>query len=201
VLEGGPARDGGMPTDLSTDAVALADAASDAAADGPANRDAPGGGDVVTPPDMPAPPSDMPAPPPDTAGPCQPPHALSATASGPLNIMLGNMQLNGGTQIADVAAGATFTFSADYAINDTACRTCRDQIIVGIAPEDPQGCLYSGGARSSGHGQVSMTAPSTPGTYTIRFRYAQANSCDAMGWWDVDAPPGPDADIAVICVH
>jgi hypothetical protein len=77
-----------------------------------------------------------------------------------------------------------------------------DQILIGFQT-GPLGCVFDGipsGAGTSGTGSLNITAPTTPGVYYFRFRYAQASSCDT-NWWTVDATPNDAHNIAVITVR
>ena len=150
----------------------------------------------------------MSMPPPDLAIPrdlsiCSPPSLKSTVGPGPnLAITLSNVKLNGGGNVAHVAAGATFTVKADYSITDSGGNPI-DQIILGIAPSNPQVCLFSAVVHNTtitGNATVSLTAPTTPGTYTLRFHYGQANSCDPSGWWTINGAPTSAEDFAAICV-
>lgn len=134
---------------------------------------------------------------------CNPPPLKPTVGPGPnLAITLSNVQVNGGGSFAHVAAGATFTVSADYSITDSGGNNI-DQIIVGLAPSDPQACLFDGNVHNqtrSGNGTATLTAPTTPGTYTLRFHYGQARSCDPSGWWAINGAPTSAQDFAAICV-
>ncbi len=138
--------------------------------------------------------------PPDLAPMCAPP-SLAASVTGPaLGITLSNVRLNGGGNVAHVAPGAKLNLAATWSIQDSGC--CVDQIIVGIAPDSPQACLFDGfvpANGAAGDSIVTLTAPSAPGTYTVRFHYGQANGCD-LGWWGVNGAPTEMVDVAAICV-
>ncbi|HEX8954228.1 MAG TPA: hypothetical protein VF945_20370, partial [Polyangia bacterium] len=156
-----------------------------------------------------SPPADLSlAPPPDLAVPrdlsmCNPPSLSATVGPGPnLAIKLSNVKIDGGGSFAHVAAGGTFSVSADYSITDSGGNNI-DQIIVGIAPSDPQGCLFDGNVHNqtrTGNGTATLTAPTTPGTYTLRFHYGQANGCDPSGWWAINGAPTAAEDFAAICV-
>lgn len=150
----------------------------------------------------------MSMPPPDLAIPrdlstCSPPSLPSTVGPGPnLAITLSNVKVNGGGNFAHVNAGAMFNVSADYSITDSGGNPI-DQIIIGIAPSNPQACLFNAVVHNTtitGNGTVSLTAPTTPGTYTLRFHYGQANSCDPTGWWTINGAPTSAEDFAAICV-
>ena len=146
--------------------------------------------------------------PPDLAVPrdltmCSPPSLSSTVGPGPnLAITLSNVKVNGGGSLAHVNAGATFNVSADYSITDSGGNNI-DQIIIGIAPSNAQDCLFNGTVHNetkTGNGTATLTAPTTPGTYTLRFHYGQATSCDPGGWWAINGAPTSAEDFAAICV-
>jgi len=190
---------GGGAPDLATPAVAPPDLAAP----------------VVEPPDLadradlaalPGPTPDLaPAGSPDLAlvdqGGCLPPSLQESVGPGPnLGIVLSKVKLNGGTNFATVAPGASFTLRADYELKDNGC--CVDQIIVGTATT-PQACLFDGKVffpGSSGNRDVTLTAPTAPGLYTLRFHYGQAFKCD-LGWWTVQGAPTSSVDFAALCVR
>lgn len=138
--------------------------------------------------------------PPDLATACDPP-MLAGTVTGPsLGITLSNVHVNGGGNFAHVAPGAKFNLAATWSIQDSGC--CVDQIIVGVAPDSPQACLFDAfvpANGASGTTVVVLTAPVVEGTYTVRFHYGQAVSCD-LGWWGINGKPTAMEDIAAICV-
>jgi len=151
---------------------------------------------------------DLATPIPDLAMPrdmtmCIPPSIGNSVGPGPnLGITLSNVKINGGGKFAHIAAGAQFMLTADYSITDNGGNNI-DQIIVGIAPNNPQDCLFDGNVHNetrTGNGQVTLRAPATPGTYTVRFHYGQANSCDPSGWWAINGAPSSAQDFAAICV-
>lgn len=87
------------------------------------------------------------------------------------------------------------------------CPVCKDnsinQIIVGIAGEGAQACLYNGSTEGQGAANFTLTAPQKPGVYQVRFRYAQAYSCQeaVKYWWNVDHAPTAQATVAIIMVQ
>jgi len=120
---------------------------------------------------------------------------------GPVTIS--NLSLNqNGTQVT-VAPGESVAVTARYSYE---CRNCQqgsiNQIIVGIAGIGAQTCIYNGSIQGSGSASFTLTAPGTPGTYSVRFRYAQAMNCASavQNWWNVDQSPPVEAEIATIVV-
>ncbi|BBD67563.1 hypothetical protein NIES4072_51390 [Nostoc commune NIES-4072] len=118
-------------------------------------------------------------------------------------VTLSGLILNNQGKVVTVSAGEKLNAFVNYFYN---CPTCQsssiNQIIVGIAGEDKaQACIYNGGIKDSGSAKFTLTAPNQPGTYYIRFRYAQANKCnDALGWWRVGDEPPVEANIGLIKV-
>ena len=107
-----------------------------------------------------------------------------------------------------VAPGATVTVSASYSVLDCICTGCIDQIQVGLVPGTLKKCIYDGnppcGSSTTGASNVTLTAPTTPGVYDVRFRIGQDYSCNGndgthTGWW-VSAPAA-STTVAKICVH
>jgi hypothetical protein len=156
--------------------------------------------DLAVPPDL-AMPRDLAIP--RDLSMCNPPPIGDTVGPGPnLAITLSNVKVAGGGKLAHVAAGATFTVSVDYSISDSGGNNI-DQIIVGIAPSSPQDCLFNNRVHNqtiTGNGTATLTAPTTPGTYTLRFHYGQARSCDPTNWWPINGAPTSAQDFAAICV-
>jgi len=117
-------------------------------------------------------------------------------------VTISNVLVNGGAITSPIAAGSSVTVEMDYNIVDPDCPSCIDQIQVGFSHVAPTGCVYSGipgAAGDSGSGTMTLTAPSTPGTYYLGVDRSQAFSCPA-GWWN-GAPSNPNRWIAAITVR
>lgn len=109
-----------------------------------------------------------------------------------------------------VTAGATVTLKAQYSIIDCVCPNCLDQIEVGFVPGGRQGCIYNGNPQgnapelcttaTTGSTQTALTAPTTPGAYTLRFRVGQNLFCGAQTTWWEDSPPPPETAAVHLCV-
>lgn len=102
-----------------------------------------------------------------------------------------------------VAPGQELLATVFYTIYQSAwCPSCLSEIQIGF-PDRPQGCAYVGypsAAGTSGSAVLSITAPSTPGVYYLRFRYGiDWKGCDPVNW--SYGVPGEDNDIAVITVE
>jgi hypothetical protein len=115
----------------------------------------------------------------------------------------------GGTKLLVVAPGATVTVGSGYSIRDCICQGCIDQIQIGLVPGTTKKCLYdanpSCSPASTGSGNVTITAPMTPGVYDLRFRLGQDYGCNGengtnTGWW-VNQAPAPQQTVAKICVY
>jgi hypothetical protein len=127
--------------------------------------------------------------------------------SEPGRFTAANLRLDGQSHEVVVAPGATIRAELDVLQDCPGCGGAISQIIVGFAgAPEAQACVWSGGARSGGweHTRFTLVAPSRPGDYEVRVRYAQAYGCaqGALGWWRVDRPngPGPEATIGVVHV-
>jgi hypothetical protein len=144
---------------------------------------------------------------PDLTPTCNAAAPPSTVGPGPdLSITISGVQLNGGGNVARIAAGSTFSLTANWSLKQVAgCPNCVDQIIVGVAPSDPQTCLYDGvpSGNKTGTTTVNLTAPTTPGNYTLRFHYGQAANCtDAVNnWWTINGAPDSSEDFAALCVY
>ena len=117
-------------------------------------------------------------------------------------VTISNVLVNGGAITSPVAAGSSITVEVDYNIVDTACPRCKDQIQLGFSHAAPTGCVYNGypgAAGVSGTRSITLTAPSTPGTYYIGVDRSQAYSCPT-GWWN-GAPTNTNRWIAAITVQ
>jgi|GEM_PF-2264948 len=110
----------------------------------------------------------------------------------------------GDGNVVVAGAGAPVRGSTAYEYNCPDCAAGSiNQIILGIDGQDrAQACIYNGRIRGQGNADFTLTAPSEPGTYFVRFRYAQAFNCgDALGWWTVDGAPPESANIGAIVVR
>lgn len=134
----------------------------------------------------------------------QPLAALPVTDGYLITINDFDMQEQGRSM--QVPPGGSVTVTVFYFISDPECPGCIDQILIGLADDlgfnEPMGCIYNGQPGSSGvqgAGQLTFSAPITPGNYYVRFHYGQAFSC-ALGWWGVGGKPGPDRNLGLIIV-
>jgi len=131
------------------------------------------------------------------------PNVKDASAS-PVPITIRDVRLNGGSNtLVGAARGQAVQIAIDYTITQSStCPSCIDQILIGFQT-GPLGCVFDGipsGTGTSGSGVLNITAPTTPGVYYLRFRYAQAFSCDPS-WWTFDVAPNDASNIAVLTVQ
>lgn len=127
---------------------------------------------------------------------------VHSNAGSPITIS--NAKLDNGTNaLFSLQPGQSFSVATDYTIYQSSyCPGCIDQILLGIAPNQPQACAYDGipsMSGTSGSATVTMEAPTTPGIHFLRFRYAQDYSCN-LGWWGVDGAPTDANNFGVIYV-
>ncbi|HLL55280.1 MAG TPA: M57 family metalloprotease [Myxococcaceae bacterium] len=129
---------------------------------------------------------------------------LPVSSAQGLPITIQSASINGGgNSSARILPGASFTVSLGYTMSDAGCPSCIDQLIVGIGPNNPQACAYSGvpgAAGTSGTSTVTLTAPTVPGVYFLRFDYGQDYSCN-LAWWDYNGAPTAANTFGVINVY
>ena len=117
------------------------------------------------------------------------------------------LSLNKQGAILEMPKGGSLSAALQINQNCPSCGGAINQIIVGLAGEArAQACIWNGGQTSNGWKKVKfkLTIPDAPGKYEIRTRYAQAYNCkDALGWWKVDRPQGPDekSTIGIVFVN
>ncbi|QRO01412.1 RICIN domain-containing protein [Archangium violaceum] len=132
------------------------------------------------------------------------PNSNTVKAAAPVPITIRDVRLNGGSNtLVGASRGQMIQVAVDYTITQiSTCPSCIDQILIGLQT-GPLGCVFDGipsGSGTSGTGFLGITAPTTPGVYYLRFRYAQAFSCDTS-WWTSEATPNDAHNIAVITVQ
>ena len=128
--------------------------------------------------------------------------------AGQTNITLSAIAMVGGPQLVVATPGQALTFGLHYAITDTACASCVDQIEVGFVPGNRTGCVFDAAVSSTTGASGDVTgamvdAPATAGTYDFRAHIGQNYSCNfggATGWWG-GTPPGAAATLVKLCVH
>ncbi len=142
------------------------------------------------------------------AEPASPPTTVSMMSNGTkTDIELTAIKIDGMAQRVVAAPGSTLHVVLSYAITDTACAECRDQIEIGFAPGNRTGCVFDAGVPNPGGatGTVddsTMTMPMTAGSYDLRANIGQNFSCTYMGatnWWA--GAPDNTRTLAKVCVH
>ena len=120
-------------------------------------------------------------------------------------VIIESVSINGGDNVAFLSAGENFSLSISYSIEDCGCSTCIDQIEIGFVPGDAHSyCAYDGvpgcGTPVTGSSTQTVTAPSTPGFYDIRFGKRQDYGCfhSSDDWWG--GTPPESRTIGAICV-
>ena len=120
---------------------------------------------------------------------------------------ISNVSIGGAGNTAIAQPGMQLSYSITWSLRDSdfLCMNCRDQIEVGIVAGSRQRCVYDNdppqNQMQSGTATIMMTAPTTPGVYSLRFQLARDFSCDAFGrtgWWIGE--PSADKTFGVICV-
>jgi hypothetical protein len=117
-------------------------------------------------------------------------------------ISIDNVSLAGGSNVIVASSGASVAVTLDFAINDTACGGCRDQIEIGTVPGSRFGCIYDanpppGGASGTWMQNVPMPTVSAPTLVDLRFNLRQDFGCGA-DWWA--GAPGPAQTFGAVCV-
>ncbi|MGB0591812.1 MAG: peptide-N-glycosidase F-related protein [Myxococcota bacterium] len=137
--------------------------------------------------------------------------AAVVTAKG---ITISDVSIDGGPASgAVIATGATFNVNFAYSVTGVSCSGCPGcltQYFVSVIGEGggttlgDASCLYSGGSGCSGAvaGTASETlvAPTTPGTYTVRFGYTWHYSCGQGMPGYMNQSPGEESILATFCV-
>lgn len=119
-------------------------------------------------------------------------------------VTLIGLNLNNAGDHIIVNPGAFIPAVAAYTYNCPDCKAdSLNQIIIGIDGIGAQRCIYNGGIFGQGIAYFQLAAPRVPGTYHVRFRYAQGWDCaDALkNWWNVNHAPSQAANIGTITVQ
>ena len=120
---------------------------------------------------------------------------------------ISNVSIGGAGNTAIAQPGMQLSYSLTWSLRDSdfLCMNCRDQIEVGIVAGSRQRCVYDNdppqNQMQSGSATITMTAPTTPGVYSLRFQLARDFGCEAFGrtgWWIGE--PAADKTFGVICV-
>lgn len=119
-------------------------------------------------------------------------------------ITISGVSIEDGGNTAVVRRDAEYDLAFSFAIDDTGCGGCRDQIEIGTEPGGRSFCAYDAnppGTGASGDVTRQLTAPSATGIVELRFNMGQNHGCEYEGaddWWE-GAPPS-DHTFGVLCV-
>lgn len=117
-------------------------------------------------------------------------------------IQISNVRLGEGTNRTVATAGSSVRVRLDYALNDTGCVGCPNQIEIGSQRAGRIGCVYDGTPPAggvTGEFDRSLTLGSA-GVVELRFNLGRNGSCARFGgWWPM--APGPEHTFALICVR
>ena len=105
----------------------------------------------------------------------------------PADVTVSNVSLNGGGNVVNVAPGANVTIDLDYWVYNNTWNLLPFQIVVGLA-QTPRYCAFDAFVvplfSTTGHSRVMITAPTTPGSYDLKFTVRNESSCAAaMGFY------------------
>jgi hypothetical protein len=114
----------------------------------------------------------------------------SATVSG--------VSVNGsGNNYALVSSTTHVVVAGNYAVDDTGCSGCQDQIQIGWAGSaTPVACIYNGGSMGSGSFSQDLGPAPNAGVNEVIINFAQAAGCSLSSWWSSNAGPSI-AEVAV----
>jgi len=109
---------------------------------------------------------------------------------------------NQGSEIT-TSPSKKITVTANYSYDCAQCNQASgNQILVGLAGRSAQACIYDGANKGQGSASFELKTPAVPGTYTVRFRTAQAANCQEalQSWWGMNGVPAQNATIGTITV-
>lgn len=117
---------------------------------------------------------------------------------------LTNIKFNGKVLQAVVSSGQPVTLTLNYQVwNATACPNCVNQVVVGINATAAD-CAYDGipglSPGVTGSKTMTLTAPTTPGTYEVRYKTILDFTCTAAKAGYNASPPGTHNAIGTIVV-
>jgi hypothetical protein len=123
-----------------------------------------------------------------------PPPTSVSSGAAPVS----GVNVNGsGNNYALVSPTAHVTLAGNYAVNDTGCPLCSDQIEIGWAGSSaPVACIYSGVAIGNGSFTQDLGPAPNPGVNEVIINFAQDFACNPTHWWSSNAGPSI-AEVAV----
>ncbi len=134
-------------------------------------------------------------------------HALTLNANASLESDYGwivdGVDLGGGSPVIVTSPGAAITGSAAYrAWVSPACPLCAMQLVYGLE-SDAAGCFYDDSpstyAGASGTSSIALTAPTTPGTYTLNVTFTLQYACtDALATAPLEVRPTNAIGVVIV---
>ncbi|MFZ5911303.1 MAG: SUMF1/EgtB/PvdO family nonheme iron enzyme [Chloroflexota bacterium] len=124
-----------------------------------------------------------------------------AQATEPLDVVIGDVHINGGDDRETVIPGQQLSVTIEYSIQDEGCPYCFDVIQIGFSDSAPLQCIYQGVPGFDGVSntvEVKIDVPATLGGYSLIIDSAREYSCPVE--WRSDLPTDLDRRIAKIDV-
>ena len=120
-------------------------------------------------------------------------------------ITISGVQIAGGENTRVLNVGDTFDIRVDWAIDDTDCPGCINQIELGFTRISRfVNCLYDANPPNggeSGTDEITAFVPTgSTGVYELRFNRGLNFSCPlSRQWWN--SAPGPERTIGAVCIR
>lgn len=118
---------------------------------------------------------------------------------------LKNVQIEGKRNQLSIQHGGMVNIEFEYKFHCNHCKRRLNQLLIGLDfQHSAQICLYNSKGKSKWKkARVSLSIPDLEGNYYIRARHSDAFNCkDALDWWRLDLPLGPNerANIGMVQV-
>ncbi len=118
---------------------------------------------------------------------------------------LRNVRLEGKRNQLSIQHGGKVKMEFEYKFHCRHCKRSLNQLLIGLDfQHSAQICLHNSRGRSKWKkASVELSIPNLEGNYYIRARHSDAFNCkDALDWWRLDLPLGPNsrANIGVVQV-
>jgi hypothetical protein len=116
-----------------------------------------------------------------TATPSPPP----PTTASFVGFYISGVDINGAGSVATVSSGASVLVTYSFQVFNDPCPNCITQLVTGLGSPGTHGgfCAYNGipgvFPGQTGGEEISLTAPSTPGTYNVVVEYHWQFTCGA----------------------
>lgn len=132
------------------------------------------------------------------------PALVFSDKTGPVFTLKG-VRIEGQRNQISVQHGTQVKMEFKYRFHCKHCKRPYNQLLIGLNfQHSAQICLYNGkGSSSWKKATVSINIPDLEGNYYIRARHSDAFNCkDALDWWRLDLPLGPNerANIGMVQV-